>query len=92
MNRLKDWEEPWKKKEPGGRLSKKAKESQEHFQKQREKMERIHTQKVTIICEKSLMSPGLYKIFKVKLNIPLRKKEIDERMAAAFPECKWGKV
>lgn len=85
-------DEKWKKKEPGARLSKSAKESQEHFEKQREKMERKHTQKVKIICHNTLFrTPGLFNVFTVKLNIPLRKEEIDKRMAAAFPELKWGK-
>ena len=91
MKNLKDWEEAWKKKEPGARLSKKAKKSQAHFDMQREKMERIHTQKVKIICHKALLlPPGLFKSFTVKVNIPLRRDEIDKRMAAAFPECEWG--
>ena len=89
--RLKDYEEPWKKKEPGARLSKKAQESEKHFDAQRKKMERIHSQKVKIICHKALLlPPGLFKSFTVKMNIPLRKDEIDKRMAAAFPELEWG--
>lgn len=91
MKKLKDFEEPWKKKEPGARLSKKARESQNHFEMQRRKMERIHTQRVKIVCHKALLlPPGLYKSFTVRVNIPLRKAEIEKRMAAAFPECEWG--
>jgi hypothetical protein len=79
----------WRRK--GSRLSKKAKESQEHFDMQRQKMERLHTQRVKIVCHKTLLlPPGLHKSFTVRLNIPLRKKDIDKRMAAAFPECEWG--
>ena len=90
MNRLKSWEEPWKKKEPGARLSKKEKESQEHYDKQRRKMQRIHTKKVKIICHKALLlPPGLFKSFTVRVNVPLRRDEINKRMAAAFPEYKW---
>lgn len=93
MKNVKEWKEPWKKKEPGARLSKKAKESQEHFKKQRQRMERMHKQKVTIICHKALLlPPGLFKSFTVKVNIPLRKDEIDKRMAAAFPELPWRKT
>lgn len=53
-------------------------------------MERIHTQKVSIICHKALfLPPGLFKSFTIKLNIPLRRDEINKRMAAAFPELEW---
>jgi len=84
-------EEPWKKKEPGARLSKSARESQKHFEKQRQRMERMHQQKVKIICHKALLlPPGLFKSFTVKINIPLREDEIKKRMADAFPECDWG--
>jgi len=86
----KQWDKGWPKKEPGARLSGKAKESMKHFEKQREKMERIHKKKVTIICHKALLlPPGLFKAFTVKVNIPLRKDEIEKRMAAAFPEYEW---
>ena len=92
LKKLKEWEEPWKKKEPGARLSKKAKKTQAHFKMQRRKMERIHKQKVTIICHKALLlPPGLFKSFTVKVNIPLRQDEINKRMAAAFPELEWRK-
>lgn len=92
---MKNWkgDEPWKKKEPGARLSKKDKARQEHFEAERRKMERIHSQKVKIICHKALLlPPGLFKSFTVRVNIPLRKAEIDKRMADAFPELEWRKT
>ena len=92
---MKKWKgnELWKRKEPGARLSNSAKKSQKHFEMQRKKMERIHNQKVKIICHKALLlPPGQFKSFTVKMNIPLRKDEIDKRMAAAFPELPWRKT
>jgi len=91
LNRWKG-DEPWKRKEPGGRLSNSAKKSQKHFKMQRQKMERKHTQDVKIILHNTLLrTPGLFNTFTVKMNIPLRKAEIDKRMAAAFPELEWRK-
>lgn len=88
MHNIGEKDRAWRKKE--NRLSSKQAKSQEHFEMQRQKMERIHTQKVKIVCHKALLlPPGLFKSFTVRMNVPLRKKEIDQRMAAAFPECKW---
>lgn len=92
---MKNWkgDEHWKRKEPGSRLSQKAQESEWHFQKQREKMERDHggqPQQLKIICEKNLLLPyGLFKSFVVKVRYPLSQEEFEERMKAAFPELSW---
>lgn len=93
MKRIKEWKEPWKKREPGARLSDKTKESEWHFQKQRERMEKEYgknPQKVVIICNKQILLPsGMFKSFTVKLRYPLTQEEFNERMRAAFPELKW---
>ena len=90
MDNIKKWKEPWKKKEVGARLSERALRDQRAMQKQSEKMERAASQSVRIICHDLMLFPGLFKTFTVKVRIPLRKAEIDERMKAAFPELKWG--
>ena len=88
MKRVHDWEEPWKKKEPGSRLSERALNDQKAMNRQRAHMEKL--QKVTIICHKELLVlPGLFKSFTVKVKQPLRKDEIDQRMRVAFPELTW---
>lgn len=88
VKRMHDWEEPWKKKEPGSRLSQRALKDQKAMDRQRSQMEDI--QHVTIICHKELLVlPGLFKSFTVKVKQPLRKDEIDQRMRAAFPELTW---
>ena len=89
-NNVKEWKEPWKKKEAGARLSEKALRDQNVIQKQRNRMEKAASQNVRIICHDLMLFPGLFKTFTVKVRIPLRKAEIDERMKAAFPELKWG--
>ena len=90
---VKEWKEPWKKKEPKARLSSKTKENEWHFQKQREKMERKYgkqPQKVLIICNKNMLLPsGMFKSFTVKVRYPLSQKEFNEKMRAAFPELRW---
>ena len=82
----------YKKKER--RLSISAAKDKARFEVQRRNMEQKCNNhdplKVTIVIDKSLLLPqGLFKTFTVKTNIPLKKKEIDERMAAAFPELEW---
>ena len=87
---VKEWEEPWKKKEPGGRLSKKALKDQRVIERQSSHMEKVNTQKVRIYCNKNIFNmPGLFTSFTVKVKIPLREPEIMERMRTAFPELKW---
>jgi len=82
--------EPWKKKEPGARLSKKALKDQRAIERQSSHTERVNTQRVWIYCNKNIFSmPGLFTSFTVKVKIPLRESEIMERMKAAFPELKW---
>jgi len=93
VNRIKKYKEQWKKKEPGARLSSKAKKSAFHFEKQREKMEKKYgknPQTIIIICNKNMFLPhGLFKSFTVKVRYPLSQDEFNERMRAAFPELKW---
>lgn len=82
--------EPWKKKEPGARLSNKAVKDQKAIERQSSQMERRATQRVRIYCNKNIFNmPGLFTSFTVKVKIPLREPEIMERMKAAFPELKW---
>lgn len=88
MKQVKEWKEPWKKKEPGARLSSRALKDQQICHKQREDMEK--TQDVKVFCKRELFSQaGLFYSFTVSMKIPLRKEEIDERMKAAFPELIW---
>ena len=86
---IKKWKEPWKKKELGARLSKRALKDGKIMDQQRSKMKKAATQKIVFVCHKQLAFPGLYKKFTVIAKIPLRKEEIDERMRAAFPELDW---
>lgn len=90
MKRVKKSEEPWKKKEPGGRVSQRSAVQRAHSVMERAEMEESATQKVTIVINKSLLAlPGQYYSFTVKMKNPLRKDEIDEKMKAAFPELEW---
>ena len=87
---VKKWKEPWKKKEPGFRLSKKARDDKLHFQNQRAQMERISKLKVKIFYNKNMfLPPGQFKSFTIRTNICFRVDEFEKRMAAAFPELKW---
>jgi len=84
---IKKWKEPWKKKEPGARLSKKAAKDQKTIKKQSFHAKRVNTQRVNVYCEKNIFNmPGLFTSFVVKVKIPLRESEFMERMAIAFPE------
>lgn len=93
MKQIKKWKEPWKKKEPGSRLSSKNHESDWHFQKQREKMEREYgnnPQELKIVFNKSMFLPvGMFKSITLKVRYPLSEDEFNERIRAAFPELKW---
>ena len=87
---VKEWKEPWKKKEPRARLSKKALKNQRAIERQRSHTKRANTQRVIIYCNKNIFNmPGLFTSFTVKVKIPLRESEFNERMRAAFPELKW---
>lgn len=86
---VKKWKEPWKKQEPGGRVSQREAVHRAHSTIERAQMEESITQKVTIIINKNLLLPGQYYSFTVKMKNPMRKDEIDERMRAAFPELEW---
>lgn len=84
---VKPWDDPWKKKEPDGRLSKKALKDQSLMNKQAAEMKRAATLNVVVECNVGLLVPlGLYKSFTVKVSQPMREKEIMDRMCKAFPE------
>ena len=88
MKRIKEYKEPWKKKEPGARLSARAQKDRMICQKQRNEMEK--SQDVKIILKRPFFNEsGLFYSFTVNMEIPLRKEEIDQRMKAAFPELTW---
>lgn len=88
MKRIKEYNEPWKKKEPGARLSARAQKDQQICQKQRSEMD--DSQHVKVFCNREFFrESGLFYSFSVHMKIPLRKQEIDQRMKAAFPELKW---
>lgn len=88
---VKKWKEPWKKKEPGGRLSKRAKRNQSEMDGQRAHMEAAARLKVKIFYNKNMfLPPGQFKSFTIRTNISFRVDEFEKRMAAAFPELKWG--
>lgn len=89
MKRVHEWEEPWKKKEPGSRLSARALKDQKAMERQREDMDHNMIQHVVFVCHKELLMPGLFKNFTVKMRIPLRYEEIRKRVIAAFPELHW---
>ena len=73
MKRVKEYKEPWKKKEPGARLSKKAAKNQKAIEKQSFHAKRVNTQRVKVYCEKNIFNmPGLFTSFVVKVKIPLR--------------------
>ena len=88
MKRVHEWDQPWKKKEPGKRINQKQKKTEQIFDHQRAAMEGIN-QSVVFVCHKELLKPGLYWNFTVKMRFPLRYEEIKERVKAAFPELHW---
>lgn len=84
-------EEPWRRKEPGARLSKKTKLNQEKNIRERSLMEKRSVQNVKIIFTKKwtfsgFTTPKLFKGFGVKISVPMSRKEIMEKMRKAFPE------
>lgn len=79
------WREPWKKKEPQNRLTQKEKAALEKSSAERATMEKHSTQNVIVRFNKYLIARELVRSFTVNIQIPLRKNEIMERMAAAFP-------
>ena len=84
---VKEWKEPWKKKEFGARLSKRALKDQQLGDKQRNRMKKAATQDIKIEFHRALLgTPGLFKVFTLKMKIPLRMEEIEEKMKLAFPE------
>lgn len=80
------WREPWKKKEPQNRLSEKEKTGMEKSVAERATMEKLSIQRVIVRFNKYLIPKEMFYSFTVNMRIPLRRTEIIERMAAAFPE------
>lgn len=80
------WREPWKKKEPQNRLSEKEKTSMEKSVAERASMEKRSIQHVIVKFNKYLIPKEMFYNFTVNMKIPLRRTEIIERMAAAFPD------
>ena len=89
MKRVHEWKEPWKKGEPGSRLSKKALKDQKNFNEQRVKMDRDSEQVVKVICNRHWFLVGLFNSFTIKVKIPLTQTEFCDRMSAAFPNYTW---
>ncbi|MCJ7459209.1 MAG: hypothetical protein MUP17_09480 [candidate division Zixibacteria bacterium] len=84
---MKDWDQPWKKKEPGRRLSDKARALQEKSEQERTAMSQKATQLVKIIFHKKLWGlPNQFRGVALQFSQPLRMEEIRERMHSAFPE------
>lgn len=82
-------DEPWKKHEPGSRLTSKQKGLQNRSQNERAEMEQKSRQNVKVIFRDwGFGLPNLIKNFDVELSIPLTTEEIMKRMSAAFPELK----
>lgn len=89
LKKVYEWKsnEPWKKHEPGARLSQKDRALQEKSKHERLVMEKRSTQHVKVIFKDYLFGlPDLIHSFQVDLKIPLSTKEIMKRMGAAFPE------
>ena len=89
MKNIRESKEPWKKQEPGARLSKKAVKNLEIIEKQRRLTAKNLTQNVRVYCNKNLfLLPGLFKNFTIILTVPMREQEFLKRIAVAFPELK----
>lgn len=82
---MKAWEQPWKKKEPGGRLNQSQKIAQAKSQIERVEMKEKATQEVTIIFHKKLWHMNQYRGVTLRFSIPLRMDEIRQRIHNAFP-------
>lgn len=86
MKQIHTWKEPWKRTEPGARLSDRQKVNDGKGVMERANMEEKARQKVKIICQDELLGvPGMFHRFEIRVKIPMRKKEIDERIKLAFP-------
>lgn len=88
----KKWDEPWRKKEPGGRLTEKRKLLQTKSQLERLQMKARATQIVKIVFHKKLWGvPGHFYGVSLEFKHPLGAQEIRRRIHMAFPELanKW---
>jgi hypothetical protein len=85
---MKNWkgDEPWKKKEKQFN-GKSALKNQKIIHKQSKQFRKQVAQKVTVICNKSMILPGQFKTFTVKLKNPLTYEQIMEKMKKAFEEA-----
>jgi len=87
MKRVHTWKEPWKKVEPGARLSNKEKVNEGKAIIERSIMEENSAQIVKVIFDKKLWGmPQQIMAFRVEMKLPLLSAEIMQRMAVAFPE------
>lgn len=89
MKTVHNWrsDEPWKKHEPGSRLTATEKKRQSRSQGERSAMEHKSKQNVKIVFKNWLFGlPAQIRAFEVELSIPLSTEEIMKRMGAAFPE------
>lgn len=80
-------DEPWKQKEPGGRLNAKQRALQSKSDHERAIMEKRSAQNVKVIFKDSLTGlPDVFHKFQIEMEIPLSQKEIMQRVHMAFPE------
>lgn len=85
---IKEWKEPWKKKEPGMRRGISERSKLDYLRLEMEQGKQPQQLKIT--CNKNLLLPvGLFKSFNVNLRYPLTQKQFKERMRVAFPELDW---
>lgn len=85
-------DEPWKKHEPGSRLTSKQKAIHNKSENERSDMEKKSRQNVTIIFKDWLFGlPKQIRKFEVELSIPLTTEQIMKRMGDAFPELELKK-
>lgn len=83
---MKAWDQPWKRREPGGRLNKSQKIALAKSEIERVEMNEKATQKVKIVFHKKLWHMNQFPGVTLEFSIPLRMDEIRERMHNAFPE------
>ncbi len=90
MKEIHTWREPWKRSEPGARLSNKQKVNDARGQIERANMEAASSQDVKVVFDKFLI-PRQISSFRVIMKLPLSSEEIMERMSQAFPELELKK-
>lgn len=84
LKRVHKSDEPWKKLEPNGRLTREQEFSQNQSLKEKNAME----QRIKVIFWRELFLPGFYKSATLKFKIPLKTDELSEvmeKLNVAFP-------